>query len=110
LKGGKSASSGSISIQRAKSKKVEIYSKVTGLKLSKDDLLFFRTGGGGGFGNPLQRSPERVAEDVKQGFVSLRCAKTQYGVELEGKVLKINESKTKSLRQRLRIASKGKKA
>jgi len=107
LKAGKAASSGEISIQRAKSKKIEIYSKVTGLKLLKDDQLFFRTGGGGGFGDPLQRSPEQVAEDVKLGFVSLHCAKTQYGVELEGKALKVNEKKTKSLRERLKRSVQG---
>jgi N-methylhydantoinase B len=88
-------------------KKIEIYSKVTGLKLLKDDQLFFRTGGGGGFGDPLQRSPEQVAEDVKLGFVSLHCAKAQYGVELEGKALKVNEKKTKSLRERLKRSVQG---
>lgn len=108
LKSGEAASSGEISIQRAKSKKVEIYSKVTGLNLTKDDQLFFRTGGGGGFGDPLQRAPNRVAEDVKLGFVSLRCARTQYGVELEGKDYQVNEQKTKLLRQRMKLSGKGK--
>ena len=109
LKSGEAAASGEISIQRAKSKKIEIYSKVTGLKLTKDDQLFFRTGGGGGFGDPLQRAPERVAEDVKLGFVSLGCAKTRYGVELEGRDYQVNEQKTKLLRRRMKLLQKGKR-
>jgi N-methylhydantoinase B len=36
--------------------------------------------GGGGYGDPLERDPAAVAEDVKQGLVSEAAARTEYGV------------------------------
>jgi N-methylhydantoinase B len=37
-------------------------------------------GGGGGFGSPLERDPERVLADVRSGYVSLESARRDYGV------------------------------
>jgi N-methylhydantoinase B len=36
--------------------------------------------GGGGYGDPLDREPERVAEDVLDGYVSAEAAERIYGV------------------------------
>ena len=36
--------------------------------------------GGGGIGDPLNRVPDSVLEDVKDGYVSLGAAKGEYGV------------------------------
>jgi N-methylhydantoinase B len=38
------------------------------------------TSGGGGFGDPLEREPERVMADVGEGYVSDGAAKERYGV------------------------------
>ncbi len=56
--------------------------------IAKGDLLSIRTGGGGGYGNPLERDPERVLEDVLEELVSIEAAQELYGVvfEDEGKV------------------------
>ncbi|MBO0703572.1 MAG: hydantoinase B/oxoprolinase family protein, partial [Candidatus Dormibacteraeota bacterium] len=35
--------------------------------------------GGGGFGDPRQRDPELVAEDLREGLISRRAASTVYG-------------------------------
>src|SRR5262249_5951033 len=35
-----------------------------------NERLIFETPGGGGFGNPLDRSPEEVGKDVRRGLVS----------------------------------------
>jgi len=40
--------------------------------------------GGGGYGDPLQRDPERVRHDVLEGWVSLQQARDVYGVALKG--------------------------
>jgi N-methylhydantoinase B len=40
------------------------------------------TGSGGGFGDPLERDPEQVAADVREGFVSANRAREVYGVVL----------------------------
>jgi N-methylhydantoinase B len=44
--------------------------------------------GGGGYGDPLERDPERVAADVAEGYVSREAAERDYGVILgpEGEV------------------------
>jgi len=36
--------------------------------------------GGGGFGDPLERAPDAVKEDVVDGYVSLERARQDYGV------------------------------
>lgn len=41
-----------------------------------------RTNGGGGYGDPLERPPERVLADVVEGWVSLEAARNAYGVVL----------------------------
>jgi N-methylhydantoinase B len=102
LKGGHSAFSGEIVIRRAKTRRTETYSKVTGLKLGKDDVLYFRTGGGGGFGDPLLRPVDRVMEDVALGHVSVEAAKKHYGVQIDAKSKKVDEAATQKLRKRMK--------
>ncbi|MCA9859936.1 MAG: hydantoinase B/oxoprolinase family protein, partial [Thermomicrobiales bacterium] len=48
--------------------------------IAKGDLMTIVTGGGGGYGNPLERDPERVLEDVLEGLVSVEAAHELYGV------------------------------
>jgi N-methylhydantoinase B len=49
---------------------VERCSVVTTLPLSAGDVICIHTGNGGGFGDPAERAPERVLEDVRDGFAS----------------------------------------
>jgi N-methylhydantoinase B len=44
------------------------------------DIIRITSAGAGGWGNPLEREPERVLEDVRRGFVSIEKAKEEYGV------------------------------
>ncbi|MEM0990429.1 MAG: hydantoinase B/oxoprolinase family protein [Pseudomonadota bacterium] len=48
--------------------------------LQPGDVLEVRSAGGGGRGNPLDREPWRVAQDVARGFVSAEAAHRDYGV------------------------------
>lgn len=43
------------------------------------DRIIVETGGGGGFGNPEQRDLRHVADDVRQGKVSVETARKIYG-------------------------------
>ena len=45
--------------------------------------MIVRTGGGGGWGDPLERDPERVRADVLEEFVSPEAAREEYGVVLK---------------------------
>ncbi|MBI3089488.1 MAG: hydantoinase B/oxoprolinase family protein [Candidatus Tectomicrobia bacterium] len=54
----------------------------TGIKLKAGDRLAFSSNGGGGFGNPLEREPRGVLEDVIDEFLSLHKARDVYGVAI----------------------------
>ena len=65
------------------------------------DAFIMRSGGGGGFGSPLERPPAEVAHDVRQGYVSLAAARDYYGVALDPETLSIDEPATAGLRRQL---------
>jgi N-methylhydantoinase B len=51
-------------------------------RLSGDDALYVRWNGGGGYGDPLERDPEAVARDVRDGTVTNDSAENVHGVVL----------------------------
>jgi N-methylhydantoinase B len=66
-----------------------------------DAEAIVRTGGGGGWGDPLERDPDLVRADVVEELVSLQAARERYGVVLtEG--CSVNEAATRELREKLR--------
>ena len=68
--------------------------KVLTAQLKRGDAYALRSGGGGGFGSPLERAPELVREDVRQGYVSLGAARDYYGVVLHPETLSIDVQAT----------------
>ena len=56
---------------------------------------------GGGYGDPLERDPQLVLEDVIEGLVSPQAARDVYGVLLDEKKEAVDLIKTKSLRSDL---------
>jgi N-methylhydantoinase B len=50
--------------------------------LNAGDRVRIWTGGGGGYGDPKDRNPERVLTDVKRGYVSVDVARDIYGVDI----------------------------
>jgi N-methylhydantoinase B len=57
-----------------------------------------RTGGGGGWGDPFDRDPEKVLQDVRQGLVSAERAKLDYGVVLDKWLTAVDARETAKLR------------
>jgi N-methylhydantoinase B len=55
--------------------------KVGGLPVPTGGLVSHRTGGGGGYGDPLERERGLVALDVEDGYVSPERARELYGHE-----------------------------
>ncbi|MDR7533744.1 MAG: hydantoinase B/oxoprolinase family protein [Armatimonadota bacterium] len=49
-----------------------------------DEVWYHNWQGAGGYGDPIQREPHRVAEDVRRGLVSRDVAWAVYGVALDG--------------------------
>ncbi|MCW2701935.1 MAG: hypothetical protein JWQ45_3470 [Blastococcus sp.] len=56
------------------------------------------TGGGGGWGNPFERDPAKVATDVEMGLVSVERAASDYGVVVDGCSFEVDEAATQKLR------------
>jgi N-methylhydantoinase B len=75
--------------------------KVFRARVKTGDAFVLRSGGGGGFGSPLARPPERVQHDVRQGYVSIAAARDYYGVVLDPQTLAIDEAATKQQREQL---------
>ena len=55
-------------------------SKMVGIQLRRGQHLRLETPGGGGYGAAHERVPEKVAEDVRLGYVSAAAAAADYGV------------------------------
>jgi len=70
-----------------------------------NSLAIVRTGGGGGWGDPLERDAALVAADAAEGLISRRAAHELYGVVLRDS-MSLDESATQRLRDRLRSRRK----
>ncbi len=71
-------------------------------------VLAYQYGGGAGFGDPLERDPDAVREDVLDEYVSVAAAAERYGVVLTGSVeggdLAVDAAATSRRRQALASA------
>ena len=62
-----------------------------------DAVISARSGGGGGWGDPRGREPQRVADDVRNGYVTAGGATEIYGVALRANG-DVDEPETSRLR------------
>ncbi len=61
-------------------------------------LYFQQAGGGGGWGDPRKRDPQKVLRDVRNGVVSLERAREDYGVVIDPETWTVDEEATARLR------------
>jgi N-methylhydantoinase B len=59
------------------------------------------TAGGGGWGSPLERDPEKVLADVLDGFITLQSAETDYGVRIDAANMSIDLAATTACRKNM---------
>jgi N-methylhydantoinase B len=57
---------------------------------------------GGGYGDPLERDPAMVLEDVLDEYVSLENARSQYGVVIDPGQMTVDLNGTQALREKMR--------
>jgi N-methylhydantoinase B len=72
--------------------------KVLVAQLKPGDAFRISSGGGGGYGVPLERPVEDVREDVRQGYVSVQAAAEKYGVVIDGETFVVDQAATGKLR------------
>lgn len=75
--------------------------------VGKGDSFERPSAGGGGFGDPLERAPKAVLEDVIDGYVSIKRARKDYGVvitEIDAELdhYKLDLEATEQTRQQIR--------
>jgi N-methylhydantoinase B len=75
--------------------------KFTGT-LRRGEVFRHEIAGGGGWGDPLRRDPERVMADLRNGFISDESARAHYGVAIDRVAWTVDCSATEMLRSRLR--------
>jgi N-methylhydantoinase B len=77
---------------------VERRGRVAHVPLDDGQLVRSVTGTGGGFGDPREREPERVRDDVRDGYVTLEYAREVYAVALDPETLEVDAAETAALR------------
>lgn len=76
-------------------------------EIQPGQTVTLRLPGGGGFFSPLERNPQRVLEDVRQGRVSVEAARNLYGVVIDCATWVIDTAETELLRAELRKKTDG---
>jgi N-methylhydantoinase B len=77
-------------------------SKIDSVRVKSGDRVIFRTAGGGGWGDPLERDPMRTRNDVARKLMSTAKAREDYGVVLTGPGLEVDRRATDELRDSMR--------
>lgn len=82
--------------------------KVTGVPFAAGEYIEFREPNAGGYGDPLERPPALVREDVLDDFTSIELARDAYGVVfVDEKTLEIDAEATERRRTELRAERNG---
>jgi N-methylhydantoinase B len=71
------------------------------MQLAAGTVVIATAGGGGGYGNPLERDVEKVRQDVINGYISVESARLAYGVVINPETLEVDDIATKRLRSSL---------
>ncbi len=74
------------------------------LRIVKDDLVSHIIAGGGGWGDPLERDPVLVQQDVWSEKLSIEYVKREYGVIIDPESLQVQQEATSKLRNKLRAS------
>lgn len=72
------------------------------IDLRAGDVLKIQTAGGGGWGDPLEREPARVLEDVLDEKLDAELVRRCYGVVIDPESSSVDEAATADLRLQMR--------
>lgn len=106
VNGGLSGRGGGVTVLREGEPPRYVESLSDGTVMKRGDVLRFATSGGGGWGHPFDRPAEVVAQDVRDGFVSLESAFEEYGVVLDPAALTLDVEETERRRRTARVEGK----
>jgi N-methylhydantoinase B len=108
IHGGKAGSPNHLTMRIGKGREQVITHTAPYVAHQAGESFEYRYAGGGGWGDPLDRDPERVREDVLDEYVSIAGARRGYGVVLTGSLedldLTVDREATARLRAEMRAA------
>ena len=106
LDGGLAGTGNAVALRRGGTWKTDFpNAKVLVAELKAGDAFRVRSGGGGGYGSPLDRPVDRVREDVRQGYVTATAAAELYGVVIDPHTHEVDAAATERQRAQRRAAS-----
>jgi N-methylhydantoinase B len=68
------------------------------IQMNNGDILRVQVAGAGGWGNPLKRDVEMVRNDVLNGKVSIKRARSIYRVVIKSETMEVDMDETRKLR------------
>lgn len=101
IKGGMPGKPGRFTLYSSWHDPVRIPSKVSGVKIHKNEILRVQTAGGGGYGSPLMRNPDTVKKDFFLRKISRAQARRHYRVVFS-RSGKIEKTLTESIRKKMK--------
>lgn len=100
--GGKEGYPGEIILAQGEGAEQNLPSKMQDRMMAAGARLRTVSPAGGGYGDPLERDPQRVLEDVLDEYISVATAQRDYGVVVDPTKLVLDVEATATLRLRLR--------
>jgi N-methylhydantoinase B len=100
--GGRPGAPNRLTLRVGSGEEVEVEHTAEWVPHDAGERIVYEFGGGGGWGDPLERDPQAVLDDVLDEYVSVEGAARDYGVVLTGSLedltLAVNDSATEALR------------
>ena len=75
-----------------------LYSKVTGYPMQENELLQIKTANSGAYGDPFERDPQLVLDDVLDDFITVEMAEKDYGVVIDPRTMAVDREATRRQR------------
>ena len=106
FRGGDDGQPSSLVLARADGSSAKLPSKVPHTVVATGDRFVCQGPAGGGYGDPLDRDPAQVLDDVLDGFISPETAERDYGVAIAADGRTVDEESTARARtaRRSRVA------
>ena len=101
IEGGTHGETSEKTLIRADGTEEDLPSKVENVPVRAGDKLAFSTAGGGGLGDPLERDPNLVAQEVRRNLLSEDIVYEKYGVALDEDGT-VDETATETRREEIR--------
>src|SRR5256885_7250803 len=102
--GGRRASPNRLIARAGGAHTFEVGDKAGYIEHAAGEWYEYHYGGGGGWGDPLERPPEQVLEDVLDEYVSVEAARRSYGGVLTGSPEGPAPARDRAATERLRAA------